>query len=98
MDIVAILAGWPGLIGALLLATTGTWLRRPALIWAGIVLTLPMALYLAGSPAYRFVGVAPVIALAVAAVSCRAPNRWPAIAGVGAYAVFLAALAYIVTA
>lgn len=96
VDLIAILMGWPSLLAALLLAAAGSRLGRPALIWTGIVLTLPMALYLSGSPRFPLVGIAPVLALTVAALTCRAPNRWPAIAGVSAYAAFLAALAYIV--
>jgi hypothetical protein len=43
VDIIATLTGWPSRVAALLLAATGSWLGRPALIWVGIVLTLPMA-------------------------------------------------------
>jgi hypothetical protein len=96
VDIIAILAGWPSLITALLLAVSGVWFRKPALVWIGIVLTLPVAYYISGSPAYPFVGIAPVLALAVAALTCRAPKRWPGIAGVSVYAAFLAALAWVV--
>ena len=96
MDSLAILLGWPSLITALLLAAAGAWFRKPIPIWAGLVLTLPMALYVSGSPAYPFVGIFPVLALAVSALTCRGPGRWPSVGGVAVYAVFLAALAYLV--
>jgi predicted membrane channel-forming protein YqfA (hemolysin III family) len=63
VDIVAILMGWPSLIAALLLSATGTWLGKPALVWTAVVLIVPMAFYLSGSPAYPFVGTVPVLAL-----------------------------------
>jgi hypothetical protein len=88
--------GWPSLIAALLLVSAGAWFRKPAPIWIGLVLILPMALYVSGSPAYPFAGIIPVVALVVAAVTCRLPNRWPSLAGVGVYAVSLGGLAYIV--
>ena len=96
VDIIAILLGWPSLVAALLLAATGTRTRRPGLIWGGIVLTLPVAFYVSGSPAYPFIGVAPVLALTVTALTCRSSRRWPAVAGVVVYATFLAALAWVV--
>jgi len=88
--------GWPSLLAALVLTSAGAWSRKPAAIWVGLVLTLPMAFYVSGSPAYPFIGIAPVIALAAAAVTCRLPNRWPSLAAVGIYAMFLAGLAYLV--
>jgi hypothetical protein len=96
VDIVAMLMGWPSLVAALILASAGAWFRKPAAIWVGLVLTLPVAFYVSGSPAYPFVGVAPVAALVMAAVTCRLPSRWPSLAGVGIYTMFLAGLAYLV--
>lgn len=96
MENIAILTGWPSLIAALLLASAGAWLRRPLAIWIGLVLILPVTFYLSGSPAYPFAGIVPVGGLAVAAVTCRLPNRWPSITGVGVYGVFLAGLAHLV--
>lgn len=88
--------GWPSLIAALLLSASGTWLRKPALIWASVVLIVPVSFYLSGSPAYPFVGIIPVIALVSSALTCRMARKWPSFAGVGVYAMFLAGLAYIV--
>ena len=96
MDTLAILFGWPSLAAALLLAAAGTWLRKPAAVWVGLVLTLPLAFYVSGSPAYPFLGVIPVLALAFSAVMCRAERRWPSYTGIGIYAAFVAALAYVV--
>ena len=96
MDTIAILLGWPSLVAALLLAAAGTWFRKPAVVWVGVVLTLPMALYVSGSPAYPFAGVFPVLALALSAVTCQAELRWPSYAGVGLYAAFGEALGCVV--
>ncbi len=96
MDRLALLLGWPSLIAALLLAAAGAWFRSPVPIWVGLVLTLPMAFYVSGSPAYPFVGIFPVLALAASALACRRPSRWPGLAGVAVYAIFLAALACVV--
>jgi predicted membrane channel-forming protein YqfA (hemolysin III family) len=96
VDIVAILMGWPSLIAALLLSASGTWLGKPALVWASVVLIVPVAFYLSGSPAYPFVGVIPVLALVASALTCRMVHRWPGFVGVGIYAFFLAGLAYLV--
>ena len=89
--------GWPSLIAALLLSASGTWLGKPALVWTAVVFIVPVALYLSASPAYPFVGIVPLLALVIAALTCRKPGKWPGIAGVAVYAAFLAALAYIVT-
>lgn len=89
--------GWPSLIAALLLASAGAWFRKAVPIWLGLVLVLPMALYLSGSPAYPLAGVVPVAALTLAGVTCRLPGRWPSFTGVGVYLAFLLALAYLVT-
>ena len=96
VDIVAILMGWPSLIASLVLASAGAWFRKPAAVWVGLVLILPLAIYVSGSPAYPFTGVVPVIGLVVTAVTCRLPNRWPSLAGVSVYAAFLAWLAFLV--
>jgi len=90
--------GWPSLIAALAFASAGTWFRKPPAVWIGLVLMLPMALYVSASPAYPFVGIAPTAGLVLAAVTCRLPSRWPGFTGVGIYLAFLLALAYLVTA
>jgi predicted membrane channel-forming protein YqfA (hemolysin III family) len=100
VDIVAILMGWPSLIAALLLSATGTWLGKPVLVWTAVVLIVPMAFYLSGSPAYPFVGIVPVIALVMSALTCRKPGSWLRFAGIGIYLTFyltfIAALAFVV--
>lgn len=89
--------GWPALLVALLLAAAGTWFRKPIAIWTGLALTLPLAIYLSGSPAYPFLGALPVFALVLSALTCRQRRRWPGLAGLGAYAAFLLVLAIIVS-
>jgi hypothetical protein len=96
VDILAILMGWPALLAALILSVSGAWLGRPVLIWVAVALIAPVALYLSGSPAYPLVGIVPVLALVTSALTCRNPRKWPSAAGVTVYALFLAALAYIV--
>jgi len=96
MDVIAILLGWPSLGGALLLAAAGVWFRKPVLIWIGVVLVIPMALYLSASPAYPFAGLIPLVALVLAALTCRRTARWQSLTGISVYGVFLAALAFIV--
>ena len=96
MDLIAILMGWPALITALVLSAFGAWFGKPALIWVGVVLVAPMAIYLSGSPGYRFVGAIPLLGLVASALSCRMRRKWPSAAGVVVYALFLAYLAYIV--
>lgn len=98
MDNVAILLGWPALTAALLLSAAGARFEKPAMIWIALALTTPIAFYLSGSPTYPFLGIVPVLALTVSAVTCRMPRRWPCIAGIGAYAIFLAWLALLVFA
>lgn len=96
MDAIAILLGWPSLGSALILATAGVWTRKPVLIWIGVILVIPMALYLSASPAYPFAGLIPLAALVVAARTCRKNARWQSLVGISVYGVFLAALAFIV--
>jgi hypothetical protein len=96
MDAIAILMGWPSLGTALLLSIAGVWSRRPVWIWIGVVLAIPMALYVSLSPAYRFIGFIPLIALVVAALTCQKTARWPSLAGISVYTLFVLALAFIV--
>jgi hypothetical protein len=96
VDVIAMLSGWPALMTALLSSAAGVWLGKPILAWAGVVLVAPVALYLSGSPAYPMIGTVPVIAVVSSALTCRRPRKWPGIAGVSIYALFLAALADIV--
>jgi len=96
MDVIAILMGWPSLGTALLLSIAGVWSRRIVWIWIAVVLVIPMALYVSATPAYPFVGFIPLIALVVAAMTCRMTSRWPSLAGISVYSVFLLALALIV--
>lgn len=84
------------MIMALVLALAGNLLRRPYLAWVGVVLTLPMGLYLSGSPAYPLSGLIPVSALGIAAGRCRDTQRWQAYTGIVIYALFLVALASLV--
>lgn len=84
------------MIAALMFASAGAWFKKPAAVWVGLLLILPMLLYVSGSPAYTFVGIAPAAGLMLAAVTCRLPSRWPSLAGVGVYGIFLAGLAYVV--
>lgn len=96
MDVIAILMGWPSLGSALLLSGAGAWLQKPALVWIGVALTIPMALYLSASPAYPFVGLVPLVALVIAAVTCRTIPRWRSMGAVAVYGAFLLALAFLV--
>lgn len=96
MDMIAFLMGWPSLITALFLAMAGGWRRRPAFIWIAVVLTLPMACYLFGSPRFFLAGLIPLAALAVAALTCRRKTRWPVISAIAAYALLLGVLALVV--
>jgi hypothetical protein len=96
MDAIAILMGWPSLGTALLLSIAGAWSRKPVWIWIGVVLVIPMALYVSAMPAFPFVGVIPLFALVVAALTCRKTPRWPSLAGISVYAMFMLALAFIV--
>lgn len=96
MDVIAILMGWPSLTGALVLSSVGIWLRKPVLIWFGVVLITPMALYTSLSPAYPFVGIVPFVGLVTSALTCRWPRRWLSVTGVSLYGISLLLLAFIV--
>ncbi len=96
MDVIAILMGWPSLGSALLLSMAGVWSRKPVWIWIGVVLVIPMALYVSATPAYPFVGLIPLVALVVAALTCHKTARWPSLAGISVYAMFVLALAFLV--
>lgn len=96
MDSVAILLGWPSLGLALLLALIGAKQVKPWLIWLSVALTAPVALYLSASPAYPFIGILPLGALTLAALTCRRHEKWPAQLGIGSFAAFLIALVILV--
>ena len=80
----------------MLLSTAGVWSRKPYLVWIGAILIIPIALYLSAAPAYPFVGFVPLVALVVAALTCRKTARWQSWTGISVYSVFLFALAFIV--
>jgi hypothetical protein len=96
MDALAILLGWPSLIGAWFLASAAIWWQRPALAWLALALILPVAVYLSGSPAYPLSGVIPVAGLAVTASYCRRTVRYRSLSGLGIYTVFLTGLGLLV--
>ena len=97
MDIVAVLLGWPSLLGALAVSALGIATRRPLLVAAAVILTLPMALYLAAAPRWPLSGLIAPAALGVSAWYCAREPRWPAVTGVVVYAGFLLWLLYVVT-
>ena len=96
MDAIAILVGWPSLGVAFLLSIAGVWLKKSYLVWIGVILILPMTLYLSAAPAFPFVALVPAAALVVAALTCRRSMRWQPWTGIGIYAAFLFAFAWIV--
>jgi hypothetical protein len=96
MHIIAILMGWPSLAAALLLSAAGVWSRKPVLIWIGVILSLPMALYISATPRFPLVGFIPLVALVVAALTCRRNARWPTLTGIAIYSAFIVALAFAV--
>lgn len=96
MDMIAILFGWPSLIGALLLSLTGVWYRKPGFVWIGALVTVPITLYLAAAPALPLVAIVPFAALIFAALTCRGTKRWQSWLGVGVYGAFCLTLAYVV--
>lgn len=98
MDLVAVLLGWPSLLGALALSALGVGTRRPLLVVAAVILTLPMALYLAAAPGWPLSGLIAPAALGISAWRCTRGPRWPAVTGVVVYAGFLVWLLYIVMA
>jgi hypothetical protein len=95
-NLIGFLLGWPSLGVALLLASLGVWLARPALLWTALMLSAPVALYISGSPAAPLVGVVPMGALVVAARTCQNKPRWPSILSVAVYGACLASLGFIV--
>jgi hypothetical protein len=96
MDIIAILLGWPSVISALLFSAAGVWLRKSALIWTGVGLSLPMAAYLSAAPAFPFAGLLALLSLVGAALANGRGLRWQSGLGVMIYAGFLFALGYLV--
>lgn len=98
MNLIPLLLGWPSLILALILAVTGVAKEKSYLIWIGLVLNLPMALYIFGSPLYWYAAAAPIVGLSLAALSVHNKWRWPALLGVGLYSAYVFALATLVFA
>lgn len=90
------LLGWPSLIVALGIAVVGVWRRSPSMLWVATVLSLPVALYVSGTPALPLIGVVPVGALIAAGLTCHRQNRMLATLAVGIFAACLGALGFIV--
>ena len=96
MNFISILLGWPSLILALIMAIIGVARRKPGLLWIALLLNVPMAFYILGSPLYWFAAAAPVVGLSVSAIFARSTHRWPALGGVGLYSAYVFALAGLV--
>ncbi|MDA1074146.1 MAG: hypothetical protein O3A63_05205 [Proteobacteria bacterium] len=90
------LIGWPFLTSALGLAVLGTWRRIPTLLWISLLLSTPVGLYIAAAPDMPLVGLVPVAALGLAALTCRNESRRPAVVFVSVYGACLGVLAYVV--
>jgi hypothetical protein len=96
MDIVAVFLGWPSLLMAAGLAGLGAWRRRSMPVWLAILFSAPMAFYVSGSPAAPLIGLLPIAALTVTALTCGNHVRWPTWLSLGIYYSFLLALAGLV--
>ncbi len=73
----ALMFGWPAIGLALVLAVTGTALRKPVLIFVSIAPVLPFSLYLAGAQNWMaFAGLWVPIALIGSAYAVRRRALW----------------------
>ncbi len=54
----AIVFGWPAILASITLSTIGIVRKRPNWLVVAVIVALPFSLYLAGSPAFRWFGVA----------------------------------------
>lgn len=96
MHIVGIFLGWPSLLMAAGLAGIGAWQRRPNPVWAALLFSAPMAVYVFGSPVTPLIGAIPIAALTITAVSCAKDARWLTWLSLGVYYAFLLGLAILV--
>lgn len=91
-----LLLGWPALLAALVLLACGIARRRAVAVWAALVLSLPVAFYVSASPGAPLLGLVPLLALVLVAVTIRARARWPSRVGALVYAACVAALGIVV--
>jgi hypothetical protein len=96
MDIVGVFLGWPSLALAAGLAGLGAWRRKPMPVWLAILFSAPTAFYISGSPAVPLIGLLPLAALTVTALTCSMGVRWPTWLSLGFYYSCLLALAGLV--
>ena len=54
----AIVFGWPAILASIALSAIGIVRKRPKWLVVAAIVALPFSLYLAGSPAFRWFGVA----------------------------------------
>ena len=62
---------WPAIVMGLMLSALGLVWRRPSLLTAGAIVTLPAAVSLSATPKFQFVGFVPVACLVLAAYTVR---------------------------
>ncbi len=67
----AILFGWPAILVSIALSIMGIVRRRPKWLVVAAIVALPFSLYLAGSPAFGWLGLSIPLLLAGASVASR---------------------------
>jgi hypothetical protein len=67
----AIVFGWPAILASIALSIMGIVRRRPKWLVVAAIVALPFSLYLAGSPAFGWLGLSIPLLLAGASVASR---------------------------
>ncbi len=67
----AIVFGWPAIVASIALSAMGIVRRRPKWLVVAAIVALPFSLYLAGTPAFGWLGLSIPLFLAGASVASR---------------------------
>jgi hypothetical protein len=91
-----ILLGWPAILSAIALSIAGIVRKKPNWLIAPAILLIPISLYLAGTPRFRWIALVVPILLIGASIAVRRSNYRLAWALIIPFIVFFGWLAMIV--
>lgn len=76
LELWPILLGWPAIVVSIALSVMGIVRRRPAWLVVAAIVVVPISLYLAGTPRFRWIGLVFPVLLFGANIAVRRSHLW----------------------